>query len=189
MSQKEHEKRPGSRAFDEPVGPTADRTPDQVGQLTHLTTSGEARMVDVGPKPQTHRRAVAAAVVRMRPETARLIVDQTAPKGDVLAAARLAGIMAAKRVPELIPLCHTLALTRVVVQLDVDQQTGAVQVKAAAEAYDRTGVEMEAMVAASVASLTIYDMLKAVDRAMSIEQVVLLEKSGGRSGHYRREPE
>lgn len=154
---------------------------------THLDERGEARMVDVGDKPVTHRRALASAVVRMKPETAKQLA--AAPKGDVLAAARIAGIQAAKRTPELIPLCHGIALTRVALTFDVDAARGDVTIKAVAEAHDRTGVEMEAMVAASVAALTIYDMLKSVERGICIEQVVLLEKSGGRSGHYRRDPE
>ncbi len=153
---------------------------------THLDERGEARMVDVGDKPITHRRALASAVVRMKPETARTLA--AAPKGDVLAAARIAGIQAAKRTPELIPLCHGVALTRVALRFDVDAARGTVTIKAAADARDRTGVEMEAMVAASVAALTIYDMLKSVERGICIEEVVLLEKSGGRSGHYRRDP-
>jgi cyclic pyranopterin phosphate synthase len=143
-------------------------------------------MVDVGAKPKTARRAIAEATVRMAPATARQIVDRTVPKGDVLAAARLAGIMAAKRTSELIPLCHPLALTRIDVTIAVQPRAGRARVRALVEADDRTGVEMEALVAASVASLTIYDMAKAIDRAMVIEQIVLLEKQGGRSGHYRR---
>jgi cyclic pyranopterin phosphate synthase len=157
--------------------------------LTHVSASGEASMVDVGAKPITHRRAIASARVRMRPDTARRIVEGSTAKGDVLAAARLAGIMAAKRTPELVPLCHTVALARVAVSFDVDPAAGLVTIKTAADAHDRTGVEMEAMVAASVAALTLYDMLKAVERGICIEEVVLLEKQGGRSGHYRREPD
>jgi cyclic pyranopterin phosphate synthase len=145
-------------------------------------------MVDVGRKPVTARRAVASAVVRMNPETARRIVERDVPKGDVLAAARLAGIMASKKTSDLLPLCHPLALTRVAVQLDVDAERGEVHIKTATEAHDRTGVEMEALTAASVAALTIYDMAKSMDRSMTIGQVMLLEKSGGRSGHYRRLP-
>jgi cyclic pyranopterin phosphate synthase len=154
--------------------------------LSHINARGEARMVDVGEKPITHRRAVASAVVRMKPVTARLLVDNAGPKGDVIAAARIAGIHAAKRTPDLIPLCHGIALTSVTVAFDIDAEAGVVRVEASADARDRTGVEMEAMVAASVAALTIYDMLKAVERGICIEQVVLLEKSGGRSGHYKR---
>ena len=154
--------------------------------LTHLDEKGRARMVDVGEKAITHRRAVARGVVTMAPETARLVVDGRGPKGDVLAVARVAGIMAAKRTPELIPLCHGIALHRVAVLFDVDADAGRIGVEAVSEARDRTGVEMEAMVAASVAALTIYDMLKAVERGIVISEVVLQEKSGGRSGHYVR---
>jgi cyclic pyranopterin monophosphate synthase len=143
-------------------------------------------MVDVTKKPKTERRAVAAAVVRMQPETAQRIARHEAPKGEVLATARIAGIMAAKRTPELIPLCHGIALTKVTVDLEVNAAGGQVLITATAEAFDRTGVEMEAMVAASVAGLTIYDMLKGMDREMVVSEVKLLEKSGGRSGHFRR---
>ncbi len=158
-------------------------------ELTHLTSSGEARMVDVGGKAVTHREARAVATVRMRPSTAERVVAASGPKGDVLSVARIAGIMAAKRTPDLIPLCHGIALTQVTVHFDVDVEAGRVTVEAGALADDRTGVEMEAMVAASVAALTIYDMLKAVERGMIIERVVLVEKAGGRSGHYRRPPQ
>jgi cyclic pyranopterin phosphate synthase len=154
--------------------------------LTHLSAEGEARMVDVGAKPVTERRAVASTCVRMLPATAQLVADGAVAKGDVLATARIAGIMAAKRTPELIPLCHAIALTRVELSFEVDAVAGAIHIEAVAEARDRTGVEMEAMVAASVAALTIYDMLKAVERSMVIECTVLTEKSGGRSGDYRR---
>lgn len=153
---------------------------------THLTESGEARMVDVGPKPITERRAVASAVVHMRPETFDRLAQQDTPKGDVLAAARIAGIQAAKRTSELIPLCHLIALTSVEVHVDLDEPTAAVHVTAIARASDRTGVEMEALVAASIAALTIYDMLKGIDRDMKVAEVKLLEKSGGRTGHYQR---
>jgi cyclic pyranopterin phosphate synthase len=156
-----------------------------VGGLSHIDERGQARMVDVGPKAITQRVARARAVVRMSAATARLLADGAAAKGDVLAAARIAGIGAAKRTPELIPLCHGIALTRVAVDFEVGSDR--VTVHATAEAVDRTGVEMEAMVAASVAALTIYDMLKAVERGIAVEQVVLMEKSGGRSGHWRRE--
>jgi cyclic pyranopterin monophosphate synthase len=150
--------------------------------LTHLDEKGAARMVDVGEKPVTLRRARARARVRMAPSTVALI--GAAEKGDVLAAARIAGIMAAKRTPELIPLCHGIAITKVEVAFTLEES--AVVVDATAEARDRTGVEMEAMVAASVAALTIYDMLKAAERGIAIEEVVLLEKEGGRSGHWHR---
>lgn len=153
---------------------------------SHLTETGDARMVDVGEKPVTARRAVAAATVNMRRETFRRLAQHDTPKGDVLAAARIAGIQAAKRTSELIPLCHGIALTRVEVQIDLDGVAFAVNILATAEAMDRTGVEMEALVAASIAGLTIYDMLKGIDRDMSLSDVKLLEKSGGRTGHYLR---
>ncbi len=156
---------------------------------THLNPGGEVHMVDVGPKPTTERRAVAAGEVRMMYETAERLSrrDASLPKGEVLATARVAGIMAAKRTHELIPLCHPIALTRVTVDLTVDVDASAVYVRATAEAVDRTGVEMEAMVAVSAACLTIYDMLKGVDREMVIGEIKLMEKSGGRTGHYVRE--
>ncbi|MEZ4312689.1 MAG: cyclic pyranopterin monophosphate synthase MoaC [Polyangiaceae bacterium] len=144
------------------------------------------RMVDVGPKPVTERRAVAAASVRMARETFRRLSHRDTPKGDVLAVARVAGIQAAKRTSELIPLCHIVALTSVEVHMELDASACAVHITAVAQAADRTGVEMEAMVAASVAALTIYDMLKGIDREMTIDDVKLLEKSGGRTGHYQR---
>lgn len=153
---------------------------------THVSAAGEVRMVPVEGKPATHRRAVAAGSVRMRPETAARLARGDTPKGEVLATARIAGILAAKRTPELIPLCHGVALTHVSVELDVDEAAAAVHVTAAAEAVDRTGVEMEAMVAVSAACLTLYDMLKGVDRDMVLTDIRLIEKSGGRSGHYRR---
>lgn len=143
----------------------------------------------VGEKAITHRRAVARARVCMRPETARLVSEAGAPKGDVLATARIAGIMAAKRTSDLIPLCHAIALDRVELTFDVRDDAGVIEVTATADAHDRTGVEMEAMTAASVAALTVYDMLKGVERGIRIDEVVLLEKRGGRSGHYRREEE
>ncbi len=166
-------------------GPNGEVAQARGRRLTHLSASGDAHMVDVADKPITKRQAVAAARVVMRPATARLVEELSGPKGDVLAVARVAGIMAAKRTPELIPLCHHIALTRVTVSFRVEQAAGVIQVSARAEARDRTGVEMEAMVAASVAALTIYDMLKAVEKGIVVEQVVLLSKDGGRSGHYQ----
>jgi cyclic pyranopterin phosphate synthase len=157
--------------------------------LSHLTESGDAHMVNVSEKPKTARLAVAEAFVSMKAETLALLARGTTSKGDVLAAARIAGIQAAKRTPELIPLCHGIALTGVEVELDLREEPPGVAVKASARAFDRTGVEMEAMVAASIASLTLYDMLKAVDRGMSVKNVVLTHKSGGRSGDYRRGPD
>jgi len=152
--------------------------------LTHLDEQGRARMVDVGPKEITSRVARAQSVVRMSPSTLSLLVSGSAPKGDVLAVARVAGIQAAKKTPELIPLCHTVALTSVEVVLEPSGEA-TLEILATARCLDRTGVEMEALVAASVAALTVYDMLKAVDRSMTIEATRLLEKSGGRSGHFR----
>ncbi|HHH30307.1 MAG TPA: cyclic pyranopterin monophosphate synthase MoaC [Polyangiaceae bacterium] len=176
------EKRGNSARLEEAL---AELLPDSP-VLTHLDEKGQARMVDVGEKAITHRRAVARGNVIMAPATARLVADGAGPKGDVLAVARVAGIMAAKKTPELIPLCHGIALHRVAVTFDVDTDAGRIAIEAVAEARDRTGVEMEAMVAASVAALTIYDMLKAVERGIVITEVVLQEKSGGRSGHYLR---
>ena len=144
-------------------------------------------MVDVGEKPVTQRRAVASGVVRMERATVERLARSDTPKGDVLATARLAGIMAAKRTPEIVPLCHGIALTRVAVELAIEPDASRVRVTATTEARDRTGVEMEALVAVSAACLTLYDMLKSIDRAMVIDDVKLLEKDGGRSGHFVRE--
>jgi cyclic pyranopterin monophosphate synthase len=143
-------------------------------------------MVPVGEKAATQRRAIAVGVVKMRTDTASRLLRRDTPKGEVLATARIAGIMAAKRTPELIPLCHTVALTGVKVDLEVDGPGARVIVTATADALDRTGVEMEALVAVSAACLTIYDMLKGIDRDLVIGDVKLLEKSGGRTGHYVR---
>ena len=153
-------------------------------ELTHLDESGRARMVDVGAKPATERRAVAQAIVRVSPATAAKVQAGDAPKGDVLAVARIAGIQAAKRTSELIPLCHPLALTFVGVEASV--RDGAIVLTAEARTTGPTGVEMEAMTAASVAALTVYDMVKGIERGAEIADVVLLEKSGGRSGHWVR---
>jgi cyclic pyranopterin phosphate synthase len=152
--------------------------------LTHLDDSGAARMVDVSSKDITRRHAVARAFVRMSPETAAAVSAGDAPKGDVLGVARIAGIQAAKQTGTLIPLCHPLGLDHVDVRADVVE--GGVQVEAEASVEGRTGVEMEAMVAASVAALTIYDMVKGIERGVSIEAVELIAKSGGRSGDWRR---
>jgi cyclic pyranopterin monophosphate synthase len=154
-------------------------------QLTHFDTDGASRMVDVGEKPVSVRKARASGRVRMRPETLRLIRDRKAAKGDVLEVARLAGIMAAKRTAEWIPLCHTLPLDAVEIRFAYpDAATLAIEAEARATA--RTGVEMEALIAVSAAALTVYDMCKAVDRAMVIEAIRLEEKSGGKSGHFVR---
>ena len=159
-----------------------------MGDLTHLDEHGTARMVDVGAKPQTARRAVARALVRMDPATAARVAAGDAPKGDVLGTARIAGIQAAKRTGELIPLCHPLPLDHVDVEAQVDAAAGTVTLTAEARVTARTGVEMEAMTAASVAALTVYDMVKGLEKGVEIASVVLLEKSGGRSGDWRRDP-
>ena len=153
-------------------------------RLTHLDPRGRARMVGVGEKPATDRRAVAEARVRVSPATLRLVRAGGAAKGDVLGTARLAGIQAAKRTPDLIPLCHPVALSEVAVEADAVRD--GVLITAEARAIDRTGVEMEALVAASVAALTVYDMVKGHDRAAEILGVRLMAKSGGRSGSWRR---
>jgi cyclic pyranopterin monophosphate synthase len=155
-------------------------------ELTHLDDSGRARMVDVGDKPATERRAVAQAVVRVSPETAGKVLAGDAPKGDVLGVARIAGIQAAKRTAELIPLCHPLGLSFVGVEGSVDADSGSIVLRAEARTTGPTGVEMEAMTAASVAALTVYDMVKGIERGAEIVEIVLLEKSGGRSGHWTR---
>lgn len=142
-------------------------------------------MVDVGSKPETERRALAEARLRMLPETARAIEAGDTPKGDVIGTARLAGIAAAKRTFELIPLCHSLALTHVDVDAEIDASAGLITLRASAATVGRTGVEMEAMTAASVSALTVYDMAKGLERGIEIESVRLLEKSGGRSGEWR----
>jgi cyclic pyranopterin phosphate synthase len=151
-------------------------------ELTHLDEEGRARMVDVGDKPATERVAVAKGKVSMRPETLRLIVEKALPKGDVFSVARVAGILAAKRVPELIPLCHSILLTRVDVDFEVDEAASCIAITATVGSRGQTGVEMEALTAVSVAALTIYDMAKAVERTMRIEDIRLVRKSGGRSG-------
>ena len=157
-----------------------------MGDLTHLDEQGAARMVDVAGKPVTDRRAVARAVVRMSPETAAAVAAGDAPKGDVLGTARIAGIQAAKRTGELIPLCHPIGLDHADVEAEVDAAAGLVTITATARVSARTGVEMEAMTAAAVAALTVYDMVKGLDKGVSIERVELLEKSGGRSGAWTR---
>ncbi|MBF0613847.1 MAG: cyclic pyranopterin monophosphate synthase MoaC [Magnetococcales bacterium] len=154
--------------------------------LTHFDAQGAARMVDVSAKAVTERVAVAGGEVVMAPETLRLILDRGLTKGDVLETARLAGIMAAKRVDLLIPLCHTLDLTSVAVEFEPDLERHRVRMRAVVKSLGRTGVEMEALTAVAVAGLTIYDMCKAVDRSMVIGAVRLLEKRGGKSGHFVR---
>ena len=155
-----------------------------MSDLTHIDDRGRATMVDVGAKDATERRAVARATVRMGPETARAVQQGDAPKGDVLGTARLAGIMAAKRTDELIPLCHSLPLSFVGVEAEVGE--GVVTLTAEARTRAQTGVEMEALTAASVAALTVYDMVKGLEKGVEIAEVVLLEKTGGKSGDWRR---
>lgn len=156
-------------------------------RLTHIDQSGNASMVDVSAKPDTERIAIAAGSVVMRPETLRLVADNAFDKGDVLAVARIAGIMGAKQTSTLIPLCHPLPLSRIAVDFDLDSDASAVRITAQAKTTGKTGVEMEALTAVSIAALTIYDMCKAVDRGMQIESVRLIRKSGGQSGDFRNE--
>jgi cyclic pyranopterin phosphate synthase len=151
-------------------------------ELTHIDERGHAHMVDVGHKADTERVAIARGEVRMRPETLQLVVEGGAPKGDVLAVARVAGIMAAKRVPELIPLCHTLLLSQAAVEFEIDEENSVIEIAATVRTRGKTGVEMEALTAVSVASLTIYDMLKAAEKTMQIDNIRLVRKSGGKSG-------
>jgi cyclic pyranopterin monophosphate synthase len=159
---------------------------DPAGTLTHIGAGGEASMVDVGDKAETVRIATAEGQVRMLPETLALILAGNAKKGDVIGTARIAGIMAAKRTHELIPLCHPLLLDKVAVEIAPDENLPGLRVEATVRVSGRTGVEMEALTAVSVACLTIYDMAKAVDREMTIAGIQLTAKSGGRSGDYRR---
>lgn len=159
-----------------------------MSDLTHLNAQGEAHMVDVGSKQPTRRVAVAEGCIRMRPETLAALEAGNLKKGDALGTARLAGIMAAKRTWELVPLCHPVALTRVEVALDPDRDLPGVRCRASAETLDRTGVEMEALTAVQVALLTVYDMAKALDRGMVMESVALVSKRGGRSGDWARPP-
>jgi len=156
------------------------------GDLTHLDSTGQVRMVDVGAKPVTAREAVAEGRVRMAPQTLKQAIAGDTKKGSVRAAAEFAGIMAAKRTSELIPLCHQIALSSVALDIAADESGSALVVTARATTSSQTGVEMEALTAVSIACLTIYDMLKASDRAMVIEGITLLEKTGGASGEYRR---
>ena len=155
-------------------------------KLTHFDAGGRAWMVDVGAKDETARRALAAGVIRMRPETLALIASGTAKKGDVLGVARIAAIQAAKRTWELIPLCHPIALTAVDVQFEIDEKASRVECRASAECRGRTGVEMEALTAAVVTALTVYDMCKAIDKGIELGPFYLVEKSGGKSGMYKR---
>ena len=157
-----------------------------MSKLTHLDESGAARRVDVGSKDVTEREAVAEGLIRMQPETLRLIVEGGHKKGDVLAVARVAGIMAAKKTAELIPLCHAIPLTAVDIELTTDDKRSAVFCRATVRTRAQTGVEMEALTAVEIALLTIYDMCKAVDRGMTLTDIGLVSKSGGKSGEWRR---
>jgi cyclic pyranopterin phosphate synthase len=155
-------------------------------KLTHFDAKGSAHMVDVGAKDSTHRVAVASGRIRMQPSTFRLIAAGRAKKGDVLGIARIAAIQAAKRAPELIPLAHPIALTRVAVDFELAQKTSSIVIRTQVECQGPTGVEMEALTAAAVGLLTIYDMVKAVDRGMTLGEVRLERKAGGKSGEFRR---
>ena len=159
-----------------------------MSKLTHINSNGEAQMVDVSEKNNTSREAKAGAKVLMKPETLDLIVSGSHKKGDVLSVARVAGIQAAKKCSELIPLCHPLMLTNVSVELTPNTKDSTIEIVAVAKINGKTGVEMEALTAASIAALTVYDMCKAVDRFMTISNVQLLEKKGGKSGHWVLEP-
>ena len=169
----------------EATGQSASKSAKHRAALTHIDSSGEARMVDVSEKPATERVAVAEGRVMMSKETLKLILSGNAKKGDVLGTARVAGIMAAKRTHELIPLCHPLALSKVTVDIEPDPKLPGCIVRASVKVTGPTGVEMEALTAVSVACLTIYDMIKAVERGVRIEGIHLAEKLGGKSGHYR----
>ena len=167
-----------------PASLSATTEPSPAAVLTHFDASGQAHMVDVGQKQETARRARAQGRIVMQPETLARIESGSSKKGDVLGIARIAGIQGAKRTADLIPLCHPLALTRVAIEFSIDRAAAAITCTATCECFGRTGVEMEALTAASATLLTIYDMCKAVDRGMVIEQIGLLEKAGGKSGHW-----
>ena len=155
--------------------------------LSHIDDEGHVHMVDVGRKPPTRRVAIAQGEIRMRPATLKLIVEGDAPKGDVLTTAQIAGIMAAKRTHELIPLCHPLPLTKIDVDFEIDEESSRINITATAHCTGQTGVEMEALTAVSVAALTIYDMAKAAEKTMEIGQVRLVSKTGGKSGDWHRQ--
>jgi cyclic pyranopterin phosphate synthase len=155
-------------------------------KLTHIDKEGRVKMVDVTEKPSTVREAIARGSVGMKPETLKLIQDKKVPKGDVLCVARVAGIMAAKKTNELIPMCHPLNITSVSIDFNLDNKKNKIDIETCVKVTGQTGVEMEALTAVSVAALTIYDMCKAVDKEMIISDVMLMEKKGGRSGHFKR---
>ena len=162
------------------------KAPSESKQLSHTTDKGEASMVDVSAKATTSRTAIAQAIVRMASETLKLIIDGDLPKGDVLAVARVAGIQAAKKTSDLIPLCHPLPITKAGIDFEVTGP-GELTITSVCRVTGQTGVEMEALTGASVAALTVYDMCKAVDKGMTVHEIALLEKTGGKSGHYVRE--
>lgn len=157
-----------------------------MNRLTHVDAEGKARMVDVSQKPPTSREAVAKGSILMKAATIRIILEKAMPKGDVIAVARVAGIMAAKKTSELIPMCHSLNLTHVNINIRVDAENNSIDVESAVKCIGQTGVEMEALTAVSVSLLTIYDMCKAVDKGMTISDIMLIEKRGGKSGEFRR---
>lgn len=163
-----------------------EQKPNNMSKLTHLNDKGEAHMVDVSNKDKTERIAIAQATISMQTETLKMVIEGSHKKGDVLAVARIAGIQAAKQCSNLIPLCHPLMLTSINVECEADEQNNCVHITTRCKLNDRTGVEMEALTAASVAALTIYDMCKAVDRGMVISDVQLVKKSGGKSGDWIR---
>ncbi len=163
-------------------------TKDKSGSLTHFDAHGQAHMVDVGAKAETHRVARAGGIIRMLPATFALIRAGSSKKGDVIGIARLAAIQAAKRTSDLIPLCHPLAITRIAAEFMLDEPGCGIRLEVTVETFGRTGVEMEALTAVSVGLLTVYDMCKAVDRGMHIEDMRLIEKSGGKSGHFQHHP-
>jgi len=156
-------------------------------KLTHIDESGRAKMVDVGKKDDTKRKATAQAIIGMKPETLALIKQGQIKKGDVLSVAQIAGVMGSKRTPDLIPMCHPLLINGVEFEFDIDDERSEITIRATVKVSGKTGVEMEALTAVSVAALTVYDMCKALDRAMTISDIYLLKKSGGKSGVYERE--
>ena len=160
-----------------------------MSELTHVDKNGNAVMVDISDKDATDRYAMAQGIIRMSDDALKAVSEGTASKGDVLSAARIAGIMAAKKTPELIPLCHQLQLTKVNIDLEICQDEGCIKCECSVKLCDRTGAEMEALTGVSVALLTVYDMCKAIDKKMEISDIRLMEKSGGKSGHYLRKEE
>ena len=179
--------RPDPESGFRPASRSEPATRSERRRLTHVDRRGRPRMVDVSAKPPTARRAVAEAIVAMSAETLSLVIDGGGPKGDVLGVAELAGVMGGKRTSELIPLCHPLALTDLVVQVTPDRAAGGLRIRAEAATTGPTGVEMEALTAASVAALTVYDMVKGVERGVEIRSVGLVSKTGGKSGEWHRE--